>query len=82
MSRETVLRVETGSVTLRGVLGTLSQRYGKGFSDLIFDPETREIREHIRVLVNGRHFNYLPKGLDTELRDSDEVALFPPMAGG
>ncbi len=36
---------------------------------------------HVAVLVNGRNVRDL-QGEATELRDGDEVALFPPVAGG
>jgi molybdopterin converting factor small subunit len=39
-------------------------------------------QQHVPVLVNGRHCTHLPDGLDTELRDGDQVDLFPPIAGG
>ncbi|MCD6235438.1 MAG: MoaD family protein [Thaumarchaeota archaeon] len=35
----------------------------------------------VKVLVNGREITYL-KGLETELRDGDVVAIIPPVAGG
>ncbi|MBU2609944.1 MAG: MoaD/ThiS family protein [Chloroflexi bacterium] len=34
------------------------------------------------VLVNGKHCRHLPDRLATLLKDGDEVAIFPPMAGG
>jgi molybdopterin synthase sulfur carrier subunit len=34
------------------------------------------------VLINGRHSSHLPDGSDTELKDGDQVDLFPPIAGG
>ena len=77
-----VLELDVENATVRGVLESLSDRYGREFTDLIFDPNTKEVSTHIRVLVNGRHYNFLPKGLDTELQEGDEIALFPPVAGG
>ena len=34
------------------------------------------------ILVNGRSTSHLADGLDTVLRDGDQVAIFPPVAGG
>lgn len=34
------------------------------------------------ILVNGMHYTHLPKRLHTRLKDEDEVAIFPPIAGG
>ena len=33
------------------------------------------------IMVNGRHIEFL-NGLDTVLKDGDEIAFFPPAAGG
>ena len=49
---------------------------------MVFAPESQDLSQHIIVLVNGRHVSHLPNGLSTELNDGDEVALFPPIAGG
>ena len=48
--------------------------------DLIFD-ESGGIKKYVNILVNGRHIQSL-SGIKTELVDGDEVAIFPPVAGG
>ena len=48
--------------------------------DLIFD-ESGMIKKYVNILVNGRHIQSL-SGIKTELAGGDEVAIFPPVAGG
>ena len=48
--------------------------------DLIFD-ESGGIKKYVNTLVNGRHIPSL-SGIKTELVNGDEVAIFPPVAGG
>jgi molybdopterin converting factor small subunit len=40
------------------------------------------IPRRLTILINGRHVSHLPNGLDTVLMDGDQVAIFPPVAGG
>ena len=68
--------------TIRDVLGELSKIYGQRLKDEIFDPLTNDVRAENQILLNGRHSRYLPKGLDTALKDGDVLALFPRVAGG
>jgi molybdopterin converting factor small subunit len=49
---------------------------------MILDPETSRTRPHAAILINGNHYTHLPDGLDTRLKDGDEVSIFPAMAGG
>jgi len=68
-------------LTLRQLLEKLAQTSGLG--DLLFSAS----RDHpdssrVIVLINGRHHTQLPDGLDTLLSRDDEVAIFPPLAGG
>jgi molybdopterin synthase sulfur carrier subunit len=39
------------------------------------------LRPHVRVMVNG-HDSELAQGLETVVTDDDEIAVFPPIAGG
>jgi len=45
----------------------------------IFDGN--DLLPHVRVMVNG-HDSELAKGLETALSAKDEIAIFPPIAGG
>ena len=73
---------EMAGGSLRGLFDVLSNRFGEEFTDLIYDSGTKRVRGDIRILLNGRHVVHLPKGLDTELKEGDEIAFFPPVAGG
>ena len=45
----------------------------------IFNGE--ELQAHVRVMVNG-HDTELSQGLDTLISEDDQIAIFPPIAGG
>ncbi len=77
-----ISEIEMADDTLIGLFDDLSDRFGEEFTDLIYDSRTKRVRGDIRILLNGRHVVHLPKGLDTELKEGDEIALFPPVAGG
>ncbi len=68
--------------TIRDLLNELSEKYGKNFKDLLFDPKTKEVKSYHFIIVNGVSYRDLPKDLDHELKEGDEVALYPQIAGG
>ena len=73
---------ETERYTLRHLLERLSLDYEGELGYQIFDPVGGGVRDHIAVLINGVHHSHLPDRLETELKDGDEIAIFPPIAGG
>ena len=77
-----ISEIELPGGTLIGLFDVLSNKFGEEFTDLIYDSRTKKVRGDIRILLNGRHVVHLPKGLETELKEGDEIVLFPPVAGG
>lgn len=47
-----------------------------------FWDENGELRDYIKVFVNGRQSLYLPDGLETLLNENDSLDVFPPVGGG
>ena len=80
--REETLEFPEGEkVTVDTVLKKLAQRYGKRFVDYVYDGKTGEIRGFLQFLVNGKSAP-IQNGLQTELQDSDVLAILPPVGGG
>lgn len=69
-------------LTVYDLLIRLSKELDQRFRETIYDPRTKILGEHIAVIINGRSYHNLPDKLETLLKDGDEVAIFPPMAGG
>jgi molybdopterin synthase sulfur carrier subunit len=73
---------EPESYTLKHLLEKLTQQFKEKSGYDILDSDNEGVRENIAVLLNGIHYSHLPDKLETELKDGDEVAIFPPIAGG
>jgi molybdopterin synthase sulfur carrier subunit len=43
--------------------------------------EGTKLHQHVRVMVNGRD-SELVQGLETPVSEDDQIAIFPPIAGG
>lgn len=67
-----------GEGTLREVLEKLFQKY-PSLRDTILEGD--KLRPHFSVLLNGRNVIHL-RGLETWVKEEDEIAIFPPVAGG
>lgn len=67
--------------TLRALGEQLCEAYGDRFRGEFFSPGGGELGERVIVMVNGRRAEFLD-GLDTALRESDVILIFPVVAGG
>lgn len=76
------LELEVDNITLMELLHELSDMFGEPFSQMVFDEAGKGLNEHIRILINGRHYSHIPQKLDTPLKEDDEISLFPPIMGG
>ena len=82
MRNLTRIEWEVDNLTLRELLDRLCEEFGDDLKNQVFDPKTQKISDMLKVLVNGRHYTTLSDNLETNLHDGDEIALFPPLAGG
>ena len=72
-------QVNVEGATVRAVLDALDDAY-PGFDHLVYDRE-RRVPAHINIYVNNRAIEEL-SGVETELRDGDQMAVIPALAGG
>jgi molybdopterin converting factor small subunit len=82
IDHEASLELETEKATLRDALAELCNQYGERFESIVFDPLSKEIKRSNLILLNGRPYFSLGTQLDSELKDGDEIAFCPVLAGG
>jgi MoaD family protein len=78
--REISISLE-GLSNLKDLLKELSKKIGPKFNTHIFDPTVGTVNKTVTIIVNGRHYTTLD-GLETILRNGDEISFFPPIGGG
>lgn len=69
---------EASGTTLREALERICDD-NQGLRTAIFDGDA--LRPHVRIMING-HDSELFNGLDTPVAEDDQIAVFPPIAGG
>ena len=73
-----IAEAEGSGLTIREVLENLCREHETLRAAIL---EGDGLRPHVRVMVNGRD-SELAKGLETPVADDDQIAIFPPIAGG
>ena len=69
-------------ISLLEFVQILAEKIGGEHGDALFDAEHQTIGPSVVIMLNGLHSNHLPDRLNTILKDQDEIAVFPPGAGG
>ncbi|ABW01094.1 MoaD/ThiS family protein [Caldivirga maquilingensis] len=67
-------------ISVRDLLKIIDEKVNPNISKTLLSDDSG-LREGYNILVNGRAIDYV-KGLDTVLKDGDEVVLLPPIDGG
>lgn len=67
--------------TLRALGEQLCEKFGARFRGEFFSPDGSALGERVIVMVGGRRVEFLD-GLDTALRETDVILIFPVVAGG
>ena len=62
------------------LINVLLQKYGEKFKDLLLDTNGN-LRDYLKVMINGEDIRDI-NGLETPLKDGDQVVLFQTIAGG
>lgn len=68
--------------SLSDCLEFLADQIGEDFRSQVLAGSGGELQPHVALLLNGQPYRQLPDGLETPLKDGDELAFFPPIAGG
>ena len=69
-------------ITFLDFIRELAAEIGGEHGRAIFDEDAGMIGQSVAIMLNGVHYNHLPDRLETVLKDQDEIAVFPPAAGG
>jgi ThiS family len=72
--------IEGESLTVRGLLNTLVDKYGVGMAEELL--HQGNLRNGLALLLNGRNVLSLPAQFETSLREGDEVLISLIVAGG
>ena len=70
--------VEVTAATVQGLLDALGQKF-PGLTQRVL--ENGQVRRFINLYLNDEDIRYLD-GLNTALKDGDELAIIPAVAGG
>jgi len=66
--------------TVRSVLAQVFAQ-SPGLQEHVIDPGTGELLPYVNIMIRGRLIRDL-HGLGTPVSETDELAIFPPVAGG
>ena len=78
ITKERKIEVDADGKTVKELLDILFERYSDLEARLIKDGE---LTPFINIFVNGEDIRYLD-GLETQLKDGDEVTFIPAISGG
>jgi len=78
--RLTEIEIPDGS-TVDDFLKYVKERWGVELATRLFHPDSMEVLPYVRVMVNGQSINFL-EGMETPLKEGDEVLILPPASGG
>ena len=78
--RLTEIELPQGS-TIESCLVYLKERWGDELSTRLFHPDSVEVLPYVRIMVNGQTIEFL-QGMETPLKEGDEVLILPPASGG
>ena len=79
-AREVEISVPSGC-TLQVLLEKMVDSWGDKLAARLFEPNSTNLFPYLRLMVNGRDIGFLD-GMNTRLKDEDEILIMPPVSGG
>ena len=67
--------------TVEDFLTYMKERWRDKLSARLFDPDSGAVLSYVRIMVNGQTIQLL-EGMETPLKEGDEVLILPPVSGG
>ena len=67
--------------SVRDLLDMLAKKHGDSFRKAIYESGNADLKSSFILSVNGLLLNQL-KGLDTKLKEDDQIVLMPIVSGG
>ena len=67
--------------TIKSLVDLMVEKWGAQLTPYFSDAEDDRPLPKIRIAVNGKDIEFL-QGMETELRDGDEVLMLPLVGGG
>ena len=67
--------------TVRDLLTRMVERWGNELSPHLFELQSDHLLPYLRIMVNGQTIQFL-NGMETVLKDDDELLFIPLAAGG
>ena len=75
------LSLKLGTPTVRKAVEEIGAFLSGEATRTLIDPELNDPRPNVLILVNGREISAL-KGLETRLRNGEEIVIIPVVHGG
>jgi molybdopterin synthase sulfur carrier subunit len=67
--------------TLQEILENMVDTYGDELASHLFQPKSTTPLPYLRLMVNGQDIAFLD-GMNTLLKEGDEILILPPVSGG
>jgi len=70
------------AATIRDVIFRLAEMFSSEFKSALIDSELNSPRPNALILLNGKEVSVLPKGLESKVKNEDEIVIIPVTHGG
>ena len=67
--------------TVKNAIAKLTETFSEEFKQVLVDSQLNDPRPNALILVGGKEISAL-QGLETEIKDSEELVLIPMVHGG